>query len=29
VSGTELLVCWIDPDYDRANASDGQSRYGA
>jgi hypothetical protein len=24
-----LLVCWIDPDYDRANASDGQSRYGA
>jgi hypothetical protein len=26
---TELLVCWIDPDYDRANASDGQSRYGA
>jgi hypothetical protein len=25
----ELLVCWIDPDYDRANASDGQSRYGA
>jgi hypothetical protein len=29
VSGTELLVCWIDPDYDRANASDGVSRYGA
>ena len=26
---TELLVCWIDPDYDRAYASDGQSRYGA
>ena len=26
---SELLVCWIDPDYDRANASDGQSRYGA
>jgi hypothetical protein len=26
---TELLVCWIDPDYDRINASDGQSRYGA
>jgi hypothetical protein len=25
----ELLVCWIDPDYDRANASDGLSRYGA
>ena len=25
----ELLVCWIDPDYDRAQASDGQSRYGA
>ena len=25
----ELLVCWIDPDYDRANASDGVSRYGA
>jgi hypothetical protein len=29
VNGTELLVCWIDPDYDRATASDGQSRYGA
>jgi hypothetical protein len=26
---TELLVCWIDLDYDRAYASDGQSRYGA
>ena len=26
---SELLVCWVDPDYDRANASDGQSRYGA
>jgi hypothetical protein len=26
---TELLVCWIDPDYDRASASDGVSRYGA
>ena len=26
---SELLVCWIDPDYDRVNASDGQSRYGA
>jgi hypothetical protein len=26
---TELLVCWIDPDYDRANASDRVSRYGA
>jgi hypothetical protein len=25
----ELLVCWIDRDYDRANASDGVSRYGA
>jgi hypothetical protein len=25
----ELLVCWIDPDYDRVNASDGVSRYGA
>jgi hypothetical protein len=25
----ELLVCWIEADYDRANASDGQSRYGA
>ncbi len=23
------LVCWIDRDYDRANASDGVSRYGA
>ena len=22
-------MCWIDPDYDRAYASDGQSRYGA
>jgi hypothetical protein len=29
VSGTELLVCWIDSDYDRANASDEISRYGA
>jgi hypothetical protein len=29
VNGTELLVCWIDLDYDRTNASDGQSRYGA
>jgi hypothetical protein len=29
VNGTELLVCWVDPDYDRANASDGVSRYGA
>ena len=29
MNGSELLVCWIDPDYDRANASDGQSRYGA
>jgi hypothetical protein len=26
---SELLVCWIDLGYDRANASDGQSRYGA
>jgi hypothetical protein len=26
---SELLVCWIDLDYDRANASDGVSRYGA
>jgi hypothetical protein len=26
---SELFVCWIDPDYDRANASDGVSRYGA
>ena len=26
---TELLVCWIDPDYDRTSASDGQSCYGA
>jgi hypothetical protein len=26
---SELLVCWIDPDYDRATASDGVSRYGA
>ena len=26
---SELLVCWIDPDYDRVNASDGVSRYGA
>jgi len=26
---SELLVCWIDHDYDRANASDGVSRYGA
>ena len=26
---SELLVCWIDPDYDRTSASDGQSRYGA
>jgi hypothetical protein len=26
---SELLVCWIDPDYDRAQASDGHSRYGA
>jgi hypothetical protein len=25
----ELGVCWIDRDYDRANASDGVSRYGA
>jgi hypothetical protein len=25
----ELLVCWIDHDYDRASASDGVSRYGA
>jgi hypothetical protein len=25
----DLLVCWIDRDYDRANASDGVSRYGA
>jgi hypothetical protein len=25
----ELLVCWIDRDYDCANASDGVSRYGA
>jgi len=25
----ELLVCWIDHDHDRANASDGVSRYGA
>jgi hypothetical protein len=25
----ELLVCWIDRDHDRANASDGVSRYGA
>ena len=25
----ELLVCWLDPDYDRAYASDGLSRYGA
>ena len=29
MSSTELLVCWIDPDYDREQASDGQSRYGA
>ena len=29
MSGTELLVCWIDLDYDRTQASDGQSRYGA
>jgi hypothetical protein len=28
VSG-ELLVCWIDADYDRTSASDGVSRYGA
>jgi hypothetical protein len=20
----ELLVCWLDPDYDRTSASDGQ-----
>jgi hypothetical protein len=26
---SELLVCWIDRDYDRATASDGVSRYGA
>jgi hypothetical protein len=26
---SELLVCWIDLDDDRASASDGQSRYGA
>jgi hypothetical protein len=26
---SEPLVCWIDPDYDRTNASDGHSRYGA
>ena len=26
---SELLVCWIDLDYDRTNASDGVSRYGA
>jgi hypothetical protein len=25
----ELLVCWIDRDYDRDRASDGVSRYGA
>jgi len=25
----EVLVCWIDIDYDRTSASDGQSRYGA
>jgi hypothetical protein len=25
----DLLVCWIDRDYDRDNASDGTSRYGA
>jgi hypothetical protein len=25
----ELLVCWIDRDYDRTSASDGVSRYGA
>jgi len=25
----ELLVCWIDHDHDRNNASDGVSRYGA
>ena len=29
MNGTDLLVCWIDPDYDRAYASDGVSRYGA
>jgi hypothetical protein len=29
VSDADLLVCWIDPDYDRAYASDGMSRYGA
>ena len=29
MNGSELLVCWIDPDYDRANASNGQGRYGA
>jgi hypothetical protein len=26
---SELLVCWVDHDYDRASASDGVSRYGA
>jgi len=26
---SELLVCWLDLDYDRTSASDGQSRYGA
>jgi hypothetical protein len=26
---SDLLVCWIDRDYDRASASDGVSRYGA
>jgi hypothetical protein len=25
----EVLVCWIESEYDRAYASDGQSRYGA
>ena len=26
---SDLLVCWIDADYDRSSASDGVSRYGA
>jgi hypothetical protein len=29
MTSVDLLVCWIDCDYDRANASDDVSRYGA
>jgi hypothetical protein len=29
MTAADLLVCWIDRDHDRANASDGTSRYGA